>query len=192
MKKYLILTLLLPALSLAQQAKPLLDAFPIKDGKVYYERIVDIDSVSKTELFKRAKVWALSSFASQKSALQSEDKEIGLLNYKTYITEAFENPKMYGIKLGPTYGKFWFTITFYFKEGRAKIVFDNVSIEDETDIENYEYLIQKSTPKSMKKRGYDKQMLQEAMVTFKKVNARFNELMEDCAKALSTKSEADF
>ena len=52
---------------------------PQKDGKVVFDEIVVVDSINKYELFKRAKLWIINSFKSEKQVITTDDKELGIL-----------------------------------------------------------------------------------------------------------------
>jgi hypothetical protein len=56
--------------------------FPYVDGRVIYEKVYELDSVSKKEIFVRIKEWGQSTFVTQKGALQSEDSEMGYIFYQ--------------------------------------------------------------------------------------------------------------
>lgn len=122
----MLLILLFPILCQAQKNDG--SIFPLKDGKVYYEKIIQIDSVSKSTLHNRAKAWALSHFRSQKDALQTEDKESGILVYKGYYDYNFKGAKYQNIEPLVAW-KIWSTYTILVKEGKAKIINTDVIID---------------------------------------------------------------
>jgi hypothetical protein len=121
-----IVLLLLPLTCLAQTKS----IFPLKDGKVYYEKIIQVDSVDQSLLHNRAKAWALSYFRSQKDALQTEDKESGILVYKGFYTLAFKGAKIKNIETIYEW-KVWSTYTILTKDGKAKIINTDVLIDAE-------------------------------------------------------------
>lgn len=55
----------------------LLEIFPIENGKATYTGIVQVDSVSKDELYKRAKRWFVDTYKSAKAVIELDDKENG-------------------------------------------------------------------------------------------------------------------
>ncbi len=52
----------------------LLDILPLKDGKVNYTKVVEMEGISKEELFDRAKYWLLESSTYQKDIMRIDDK----------------------------------------------------------------------------------------------------------------------
>jgi hypothetical protein len=73
--KCLLITFLiaLPAISIAQQQ------LPLKDGKVFYERIDSMPNASKLDLYNKAKIWFVNTFNSAKAVIQMDDKDAGTL-----------------------------------------------------------------------------------------------------------------
>ena len=55
----------------------LLDILPLQGGKVDYTEVVHVDSVSKNELYARAKLWLVDTYKSSINVIQLEDKENG-------------------------------------------------------------------------------------------------------------------
>ena len=196
MKMLIVFILLIPVFSFAQD-EPLHASFPLKDGKVYYEKIIQVDSTSKEVLFQRAKTWALSAFNSQKAALQSEDKDIGFLNYKTLLTVFFNVPPVLGMKPGLTEWKYNFNLKIYLKDNKAKIIFDDINLNDQdgnnvSHIETYREDTEAYFKRSMLGRGYREKYYKEAKKNFTEADKKFKSLIDSCAEALSTNSEAEF
>jgi hypothetical protein len=52
-------------------------SFPYKEGKIIYERIVEIPETSKDILFQGAKIWFVETFKDSRAVIKSEDKEAG-------------------------------------------------------------------------------------------------------------------
>ncbi len=53
------------------------DSVPFIDGMINYTRVVNIDSASKDDLYKRAKNWVVHNYVSPKNVIQVDDKEEG-------------------------------------------------------------------------------------------------------------------
>ena len=73
--------------------------FPYVDGRVFYEKVYELDSVSKKEIFVRIKEWGQSTFVTQKGALQSEDSEMGYIFYQATKSTTHLIPKGWGFGL---------------------------------------------------------------------------------------------
>lgn len=84
---------------------------PIKDGHVFYENIVDVDSVLKDQLFERARMWAVDVFNNAKSVLQIADKETGQLSGKGIFN------------LQTNYRPVDFTFNIQFKDHKYRVQF---------------------------------------------------------------------
>ena len=76
MKKLLILLLIIPFITKAQIFTPS-EHFPIKDGKIVYEKIIDSINLNKDALFAASKKWIANNYKSAEAVIQSEDKATG-------------------------------------------------------------------------------------------------------------------
>jgi hypothetical protein len=126
MKRLLILLLLAPIILTAQDAT-LLSPFPISEGKVKYEKIIEVPGATKEVLYGRTKAWALAFYNSQKDVLQLDDKEAGVIAYKGFFSQSYVSPKMYGFNVPSTF-QYWETIKIFLKDGKAKIVITDISV----------------------------------------------------------------
>ncbi|MBV7531330.1 DUF4468 domain-containing protein [Chitinophaga sp. sic0106] len=102
--------------------------FPAKDGKIYYERIIEVNSVSADVLFSRAQDWALKNYNKSKSAEQINDREGGVLAYKGYFEKPFFVSAVYGSKVTDM-RRVWSLLRVYVKDGKVKAVISDVAIE---------------------------------------------------------------
>lgn len=85
-------------------------------GKITYSEVVIADSsVSKVELFSRAREWFAKRYNSSINVIQMEDKESGKIVGKA-LTQVYHKA------MGKTYesGHINYTISLYFKDGRYK------------------------------------------------------------------------
>lgn len=101
--------------------------FPIDDatGKITYTEVVTVkDSVSKNELFSRAKICFVHLFNNSKNVIQNEDKEAGSLIGKGNIT-------VHARALGTNYegGYVNFTLTIAIKDGKYKYTVTDLAHE---------------------------------------------------------------
>jgi hypothetical protein len=124
MKYVLLFAILSPLFSIGQDSL-LYQNLPVIDGKVTYEKVIALDSVSKDALFMTAKDWAVDAYRSQKATLQAEDKAGGYLAYKGYLPVYLEYRG--GILKGKKYGvDLYHTLKFYIKDGKTKVVFTDL------------------------------------------------------------------
>ncbi|MDZ4807935.1 MAG: DUF4468 domain-containing protein [Bacteroidota bacterium] len=94
MKVLLLLFVLIGLTSMAQE--PAERGFPLKDGSIYYESIVDADSLSKDQIYKIFKSWGVGVFKSQKDVTQSDDREVGIIAFKSFFKISFMVPPILG------------------------------------------------------------------------------------------------
>lgn len=90
-------------------------------NKITYSEVVPVDSsVSKQELFGRAREWFAKTYRSSTNVIQMEDKESGIIVGKALF-------QVYHRALGSNYpsGYINYTISVYLKDGRYKYVFTN-------------------------------------------------------------------
>lgn len=73
--KIIFILLFLPVFSFGQ-----FNSIPTKDAEtIYVDTIYKIDSVSKSELYSRAKIWLSDYFKSSKAVIDLDDKDNGIL-----------------------------------------------------------------------------------------------------------------
>jgi hypothetical protein len=102
-----------------------------EENKVEYVKIIEVDSLSKKEISLRIKEWAINNFNSQKAALQSEDLETGYMLYQATRTNTYNIPKGWGFpvigsKIYTITSETKFSINFYIKDNKFKIVVNNI------------------------------------------------------------------
>jgi hypothetical protein len=120
--------LLLAISNLSRGQDSLFKIFPLQDGVVTYSSITDIKGKKKDEIFIRIKEWGVNSFKSSKNTLETEDKEIGFIAYKSF----FETVDYYwgGISKGKPYKvNVYNTIKFYIKDEKLKVMITDFELE---------------------------------------------------------------
>lgn len=192
MKSSLFVFLLSIAYTYTFAQEPAVNIFPLKDGKVTYEKVIKVDSASNPILIQRVKAWALSAFNSQKAALQTEEKD--WIAYKGFINAPFTTPKYLKYSL-TTNWQYWFTLRVYVKENRAKIIIDNVQVgsEDNSSTVPIETVRAQSEAaiKRKDKKYFDKYW-KEVSSSFSDANLKINQLINSLSDALNTKVVQDF
>lgn len=106
--------------------------FPYVDGRVVYEKVYELDSVSKKEIFVRIKEWGQSTFVTQKGALQSEDSEMGYIFYQAVKSTTHLIPKGWGFSLmEDRYVTVDYnakmSIKFYIKDEKFKVTISDIT-----------------------------------------------------------------
>lgn len=171
-------------------------AFPLRDNKVYYERIVEAPGQTRDNLYKIVKSWGVSAFNSQKDILQADDKEGGIIAYKYFFKTIFKAPKVFGVEAVADW-KYWQVMKIFLKDGKAKIVIDDVTLNDigysGFTIETFRSSTESYFKKSMMGKGYREKYYAETYRNFQRANTKINSLIDELEKALhSGKSEFDF
>jgi hypothetical protein len=77
MKKFYILFLVLFISNEILAQDKLLGILPLKDGKVTYSDIVQLQGVPKDEIYNRVKHWFINTYNSGKDVIQLDDRENG-------------------------------------------------------------------------------------------------------------------
>lgn len=110
---------------LAQEDIPDWSPWKVSDSGVYsYQSIVDVSGVPAGKLFDRMEVWSAQNFKNSNFSIQLSDKEKGIIIAKTSIS--------YYVPAGLTSCDctMFFTLTSEFKDGRARVTFDDIFIAD--------------------------------------------------------------
>lgn len=191
--------LLLPSFCLCQE--PAENAFPMADRKIYYEKIITADSVTKAEIYNRVKLWSVNAFVSQKHTTQNDDKEGGIIVYKFSKKQNFDAPK-YMVRLPITFT--WdCTLAIYMKDGKTKVVLNNVELKQiglilyELQItpENYRKEFEPRLIKAMYGEKYRTKYFNTIHDEFVKTDIAFKKLILDITDAINKqnkKSDFDF
>jgi hypothetical protein len=97
-----------------------LGLMPIVDGKVTYSKIFSADSLKKNDLFAIVKEYTVKRYNSEKSALQSEDKEAGFISYRG--TFSYIDTLNFGLMREQSgLDVFDHRLTFYVKDGKVEM-----------------------------------------------------------------------
>jgi hypothetical protein len=199
--KKLIIPLLLTFSNLCNGQEPAEGIFPLKEGSIYYEKVINVDSASKGEIFKRTKLWAVDAFKSQKVALQTEDKEEGFIVYKTNFTASFTMPPtaMFPKPL-PNEWRFYCSVKFMIKENKCKVTIYDFGFESETyytakgdnSILKYRERSDPDLKKGMMSKANREKFFQNAKVTFQAANNEVLGIIDSFEKMIKSKESSDF
>ena len=88
---------------------------PLIDGKITYTGVVQIDSISSAELYKRSKRWFFDTYNSGKDVIQLDDKENGEIIGKGYFETYWQSSFLGGMNINV-----YQTIKVQVKDGRYK------------------------------------------------------------------------
>ena len=90
---------------------------------IAYSEVVDVSSVSKSDLYVRANTWFTRTFKSAKSVLDLQDKEAGKLIGKGVLPMIIKLPMIGSTDAGTVS----MTVTIICKDGKYKYVIDNLN-----------------------------------------------------------------
>jgi len=197
MKQLLLFILCANGFTGKAQDSLLYQIFPLSNTKVIYEKIIETPGQNKDTLFLKAKVWALSTFKSEKSAFQTEDRNGGLLAYRTFFTNDFVAPSMMGFTNHLNWD-YWSQIRIYIKDNKAKIVIENenVTITSSATTMTYDlYTFKDYINDGYKKnKKYGDRYWEASLVNFKEADRKYKALIRSFEVGMNSrrKSEADF
>jgi len=89
--KFLFIFLLLAPIFGVAQTDSISNKFPLKDGKVIYETIIELPNISKTILYGISKKWIADTFKNSNAVIQSEDISSGQIVGKGLNTVRVKN-----------------------------------------------------------------------------------------------------
>lgn len=93
-------------------------------GSYAYGQVVNVDNVSKEEMFTRAKKWIIANFKTGDNNIQFDEAGMNIANTATVVLKAAS-----GFNWAITSGLVNFKLNLQFKEGRYKFVFDNIAVQ---------------------------------------------------------------
>ncbi|MEL7600563.1 MAG: DUF4468 domain-containing protein [Proteiniphilum sp.] len=128
MKANILLFLaLVPCLLFAQgrekldTVNPIYNEFlPVIDGMITFSEVVQVDSLSKNDIFLRAHDWIIKTFNSAKDVIQFADKDAGKIVCKT-VTGATVGKGWNKVTIDPVF----YLLTIEVRSGRYKITASN-------------------------------------------------------------------
>jgi hypothetical protein len=136
------------------------------NGRLYFDSIYLNESISKEEIYTRSKTWIAKAFKDAKEVNMHSDKEEGLIIGKgSVMLKANALDIMAG-----SYDYLRYTINIFCKDGRAKIVIDDIGffsigskIEPVTPLENMYWMYGNTSKKIRTGWTKDKQKKADAI-----------------------------
>lgn len=190
--------------------EPAEGVFPLRDGAIYYEKIITLDSVSRESIYRAVKSWGVNAFKSQKDVLQADDKEIGLIAYKYWFSEQFHAITPDSKDGGYSQWRYDAIMKIFIKDGKVKIVVQDITLKS-SDNYSGEILKLRANADSLYKdmqvtnkkfakfmaryntEEYKKIQYAEVKKNFESANKSILEMINQLAEYLkSSKSEFDF
>ncbi|GEP90297.1 protein of unknown function [Chitinophaga terrae (ex Kim and Jung 2007)] len=197
MKKLLAVLLLMLSIETYAQDS-LYHIFPAKDGKVYYDTIVHVNSIPASQLFTRAQVWAISNFRPTLPASQVMDREGGIIAFSSYFDLPMDAPMAFGTS-STDYRKIWITMQIYVRNGKARVIICDAAIEgniyepDSGYRKNNGLIWKLETFNEFSRRQrLSGREIAANMDYFRKVHGSFKNLLSFASAALSDRSAAEF
>jgi hypothetical protein len=162
--------------------------FPLKDGKVVYEKIDTIKDLTKQQIYTVSKKWIADKFVSAKAVTQADNETSGQIIGKGFGKIIFDDEavvvKYMGVK---------FSVQIDAKDGRYRIRFYDLYThqeafgqyvpESDTAFEkNVGFLLNPKRPKQNEKK----------IAAINKINTYFYNLMNDYKNAVTNSKKDDF
>lgn len=138
---------------LAQEKKADSEAIFITDESsddYYFERVVEVAGISKTDMFARAKEWTLSKLKTVDNNIHFDEQQFSIMNGSTLLlrkTGVFVN----------------FKVSILFKDGKYKFRFDNLVV---TYTSGTLVLTKPYGPKMFPNRSFSRKIMNESDETF--------------------------
>jgi hypothetical protein len=118
MKKYILVLLIFTSVKASSQISILQS--DSSSGKIMFQGVCTVDSVSAKELFSRSKIWFAKTFNSSNDVIQNIDSENFIIIGKAKIRAHAQN---FGER---TWGYVKYSITIYCKDNRFKYVISDL------------------------------------------------------------------
>jgi len=159
---------------------------PKDNGLVVYEKILEIDSLSKDDIYTYSKRWLSIRFKNAAQAIQSDDKEAGEI--VSMGSMEVKNPEIRNISM-------WkilldFKILINAKDGRARIRFHEVNRLSEGEYDYYRTPIE--SIETYYKQVKSKRKAESWEKLASSINNDFNMLMEDYSTSITEYSADKF
>lgn len=198
----MLVILLIPLMCISERCiaqEPANGVFPIKDSVIYYEKIANIDSLSKDQIYKSIKSWGVNAFVSQKDVVQADDKESGLIAYKFFFTQLFSPPKIWGLGTTTTI-EYWCVLKVFIKDNKIKITVTDLSFKNagsygttSTSILHYRRDYEEMLKKSLMGKNYRDKLYDSLRTSFIDANYHITNLINNVVTAAkSGKGDFDF
>lgn len=103
-----------------------------QDTVLVHSKILIADTMSKSNIYEKVKMWSVSSFKYTSGALQLDDKESGLLAYDasaSWVSPAAPANMKPGYKSLQYRHKYFFKMQIRIRDGRYKVDFTDVKYE---------------------------------------------------------------
>lgn len=194
MKRLLFVSLLIMTIKLSfGQAGEIYELeLPVNEqGLIDYTDVIQVEDVTKDELYSRAREWFVTCYNSAEDVLQMDDKESGKL-----IGKAFKDIIIQSMGI-PVKIKMYYTISIYLKDGRYKYSISDIEYQGYADanIPNPPRVPAEGTiihmlyKKSGKPRAINKQYKEETIVS---MNALILDLKQNMTESDLLNEEDDW
>lgn len=109
----------------AQAPQPMLcDVMPMQDGVVYYEAVMQVDSVPADEIYRMLKSYVFDSFKSGKDVVQLDDPVNRELRTRGALIAYWQNTFSASFEV-----RLYHKLTIAVRDGRFKYTLTNVEVE---------------------------------------------------------------
>ena len=97
-----------------------------QDSLLTYTRILQIDSISKSDIYDKALIWCSKAFTDSKSAINVKDKESGVIAGKALFTSYYKIPKKKDSVISAAYSDYLFDWLIEIKDAKLRFSLKNI------------------------------------------------------------------
>jgi hypothetical protein len=109
-----------------------------------FQQIIELPGIPKDVIYEKSRIWIAKTFRSSKAVLEYENKETGVIIGKGIVT--FADPRGMGITVE---APVQFTMTEEIKDGKVRIIFENLLHADTSTPVRDQKHVDKIRPKLM-------------------------------------------
>lgn len=197
--RFIILVLLATFAQVGKSQNFISENFPTTDGRIIYTGVVEVDTALKSlDLYLNAKRWLVDAFKSSKSVTQIDDKDLGVLVVKSYLSLSSVSSSSLSYD-----GKLWFILKIETKDHRYRYTLSDIRYEAtatsssanvgpitaHVDEELEPWMNNLELPKSVKKKEL---FIEQYHITCKKWNSEFEQIIISLDKGMRITNTKDW
>ncbi|MDN4164875.1 DUF4468 domain-containing protein [Cytophagales bacterium LB-30] len=180
-KRIVIIFLILFYTNTINAQEKLLDILPLEDGRVTYSGVVQVNDVSRSQLYNNAKRWFIDTYTSGKDVIQLDDKESGEIIGKGYFEEVWMVTAYSGQNVNV-----WQTIKVQMKDGRYRYEITDFRMKYIVPASNYTRATEIDLPIEEWNKGRDKNNAK----FYPKIDSHVQDMISSLEKVMKS-SEGD-
>lgn len=101
-----------------------------QDTLLTYSHILQVDTLSKNEIFDRTLIWCSKAFKDSKSAINVKEREGGIIGGKAYYQSPYKVPKKKDSTLGLVFNNYYFDWLIEIKDNKLRFTASNIILKE--------------------------------------------------------------